>query len=505
MRSPTSASTARWSGRTGAATITVTSTGMGCPSTAIAIEELARCGVTSFIRVGSTAALQPGIEPGDLIVSEGSFRNDGTTDGLRPEGLSRGSGSRDHPRARTGRPRARPGARAGGPRRAERHRRRVLRRVAGVDEADVRSRACSTSRWSRRRCSWSPASAGCAGRDDLRRLEQSRGGHERLRRRGPQAARRRAGARASRPRWTRPSTGACRPVGLNLHTHLEGWVRPGDGGRARRGRWASRIRPAAGTGRCGWRARRPDRLPRATWRPLIPCWGPPNRCAASPARRSRTPPRTAATTWRSGSGPSTHAGPGFDLAAVVAAACEGLDEGPPATGLPAGLVVCLLRHADPETNLAVARAAAAAAGKGVVGLDIAGDELRLPVASRRTRGRIAIAAAAGLGLTAHAAEAGPAGRGGGGGRRSWVSAGSATGRASPRTRTTLAWAAERGDRVRGLPDLERPDRRRRSIGEHPLHAFLAAGCRVVLGDDDPITIGHRLSARGAAAGRARAG
>ncbi len=59
--------------------ITATSTGMGCPSTAIAVEELARVGVTSFIRVGSSAALQPGIVPGDLLVSEGSLRNDGTT------------------------------------------------------------------------------------------------------------------------------------------------------------------------------------------------------------------------------------------------------------------------------------------------------------------------------------------------------------------------------------------------------------------------------------------
>ena len=66
--------------------ITVTSTGMGCPSTAIAVEELARVGVTSFIRVGSTAALQPGIDPGDLIVSQGSFRNDGTTDAYVPKG-----------------------------------------------------------------------------------------------------------------------------------------------------------------------------------------------------------------------------------------------------------------------------------------------------------------------------------------------------------------------------------------------------------------------------------
>jgi uridine phosphorylase len=66
--------------------ITATSTGMGCPSTAIAVEELARVGVTSFIRVGSTGALQPGISPGDLIVSEGSFRNDGTSAAYVPAG-----------------------------------------------------------------------------------------------------------------------------------------------------------------------------------------------------------------------------------------------------------------------------------------------------------------------------------------------------------------------------------------------------------------------------------
>jgi uridine phosphorylase len=67
--------------------ITATSTGMGCPSTAIAVEELARVGVTSFIRVGSSAAVQPGIAPGDLLVSEGSFRNDGTTDAYLPKGF----------------------------------------------------------------------------------------------------------------------------------------------------------------------------------------------------------------------------------------------------------------------------------------------------------------------------------------------------------------------------------------------------------------------------------
>lgn len=59
--------------------VTAMSTGMGCPSAAIAVEELRHCGAHTFIRVGSTAALQPHIEVGDLIVSTGSYRNDGTT------------------------------------------------------------------------------------------------------------------------------------------------------------------------------------------------------------------------------------------------------------------------------------------------------------------------------------------------------------------------------------------------------------------------------------------
>lgn len=67
--------TGRYKGRM----ITATSTGMGCPSTAIAVEELIRVGVTSFIRVGSSAGLQTGVKPGDLLVSEGALRNDGTT------------------------------------------------------------------------------------------------------------------------------------------------------------------------------------------------------------------------------------------------------------------------------------------------------------------------------------------------------------------------------------------------------------------------------------------
>ena len=59
-------------------TISATSTGMGCPSTAIAVEELANVGATHFIRVGSTAALQRGLNISDLVVSTGSMRLDGS-------------------------------------------------------------------------------------------------------------------------------------------------------------------------------------------------------------------------------------------------------------------------------------------------------------------------------------------------------------------------------------------------------------------------------------------
>ena len=137
-----------------------------------------------------------------------------------------------------------------------------------------------------------------------------------------------------------------------------------------------------------------------------PVLGRPRPCGGSLARPSRMPRRTAATTSRSASGHPPIDGPG-SIARRHRRHVRGLDDGRQATGLPGGLVVCLLRHDEDETNLAVARAAAAAAGPGVVGLDVAGDELRFP-SNAPYRAPFAIAAAAGLGLTAHAAEAGPA-------------------------------------------------------------------------------------------------
>ena len=59
--------------------VTVTSTGIGGASAAIAIEELIACGAKSFIRIGSAGAVQPEINLGDLIIATGAVRNDGAS------------------------------------------------------------------------------------------------------------------------------------------------------------------------------------------------------------------------------------------------------------------------------------------------------------------------------------------------------------------------------------------------------------------------------------------
>ena len=57
----------------------VCSTGIGCPSVAIVVEELANLGATHMIRVGTTGALSEQIKIGDLCVATAAIRNDGTT------------------------------------------------------------------------------------------------------------------------------------------------------------------------------------------------------------------------------------------------------------------------------------------------------------------------------------------------------------------------------------------------------------------------------------------
>jgi uridine phosphorylase len=55
------------------------STGIGAPSTAILIEELAKVGARNFIRVGNSGGIAPDLEVGDLVITTGAVRDDGTS------------------------------------------------------------------------------------------------------------------------------------------------------------------------------------------------------------------------------------------------------------------------------------------------------------------------------------------------------------------------------------------------------------------------------------------
>ena len=59
--------------------VSVTSTGIGGPSAAIALEELANVGADTFIRVGTSGGMQLEVKSGDLVIATGAVRMEGTS------------------------------------------------------------------------------------------------------------------------------------------------------------------------------------------------------------------------------------------------------------------------------------------------------------------------------------------------------------------------------------------------------------------------------------------
>ena len=57
----------------------MTSTGIGGPSAAIAIEELSKCGAHTFLRVGTCGGMQEDVLGGDIVVASGAIRMEGTS------------------------------------------------------------------------------------------------------------------------------------------------------------------------------------------------------------------------------------------------------------------------------------------------------------------------------------------------------------------------------------------------------------------------------------------
>jgi uridine phosphorylase len=73
-----------WTGTLDGERVSVVSTGIGCPSAAIAVEELVAVGADTFIRVGTSGGMQPGTVSGELAVISAAIRDEGTSSHYLP-------------------------------------------------------------------------------------------------------------------------------------------------------------------------------------------------------------------------------------------------------------------------------------------------------------------------------------------------------------------------------------------------------------------------------------
>ena len=66
-------------GRVGDKRVSAVSTGIGGPSAAIAMEELAELGVHTFLRVGTCGGIRRDVRPGDAVIATAAVRFEGTS------------------------------------------------------------------------------------------------------------------------------------------------------------------------------------------------------------------------------------------------------------------------------------------------------------------------------------------------------------------------------------------------------------------------------------------
>ena len=68
-----------WTGSLLGEQVSVVSTGIGGPSAAIALEELAQIGADTFIRVGTCGGISLKVKSGDVVIASGAVRMEGTS------------------------------------------------------------------------------------------------------------------------------------------------------------------------------------------------------------------------------------------------------------------------------------------------------------------------------------------------------------------------------------------------------------------------------------------
>ena len=73
-----------YTGKLDGVKVSVTSTGIGGPSAAIAVEELVQCGADTFLRVGTSGGMDLAVKSGDLVIANGAIRMEGTSKEYAP-------------------------------------------------------------------------------------------------------------------------------------------------------------------------------------------------------------------------------------------------------------------------------------------------------------------------------------------------------------------------------------------------------------------------------------
>jgi adenosine deaminase len=181
--------------------------------------------------------------------------------------------------------------------------------------------------------------------------------------------------------------------------------------------------------------------------------------------------------------PTLHLEDGLDLDDVIGAVSDGARAGESATGCVARLVPVLVRSDPADVNRDVVAAAARARHRGVVGIDVAGDEQAYPL--RRDHGDVlASAAAAGLGITVHCGEL----QDGGHGIRAALEIPlrriehGANVRPGSSLVTTLI---ERGITLDMCPTSNVQAATVATLSEHPIVALHRQGLAVTISTDDP--------------------
>lgn len=73
-----------WTGYLDGEKVSVTSTGIGGPSAAIALNELCKSGADTFLRVGTCGGMQDDVLGGDIVIATGAVRMEGTSREFAP-------------------------------------------------------------------------------------------------------------------------------------------------------------------------------------------------------------------------------------------------------------------------------------------------------------------------------------------------------------------------------------------------------------------------------------